>query len=536
MTDVWKQLQSALSFEDDHYRRKQAALANQKAPSMNEIAKKRSTTVWKKLNEITKHAYPTGNINSITDRFYGAKCNWTNIAKITNSLIKPNHYKDENTVIQRVLEAKGCQTTTEDYSASDVGGTQNITTDTGSDTSQSGGSSSTSNSNKEDDGNDDLTYDDIIHSIASAIDAHYYIVDDVLYFISFNVLFAGGYKETGFPDIPITIDYWMQEDGTLDLDISQYGMYNTIVLYYKNGYVKVQNEDLVRIYGEVTKYYNDKSIESYYAARLKAQALLSAHIRDFGMEVKVSTLYTGKLHVGQYIRLKNPLTMTENLYYIYGLSISWDAKENTFKSDLSLRYGPENPDNPIIPETGTGGYYPHDGDNSQSERPQSVSQASSKWTDASRTYVLCGETGGGLRSTARVKYKCNKPTDEGLNIIPETLETVGRADTNYGQFALKYKGNPTGLFKALKKMHTYSSYADNRHANADVTFNGGRGIHANCGDSARLIKCCMDVIGVPCYCIHSYSVGRNCGHYYNAVQLNGKWYSMDLTSECNSWK
>lgn len=508
--------------------------------SSTQIAKNRKTSLWKSLHAIVVHAYPRGSINAITDRFYGAKCNWTNIAAITNSLGKVNHYKDQNALIREVLKQKGCQTTVEDYSASDVDNTtQEVTQDTGSDTVTSGGESTTSNSNKSSDENDDLTYDDILHSIASAIDAHYYIVNDTLYFISFNTLFAGGYYETGFPDIPITIDYWMQEDGSLDVDISQYGMYNTIVLYYKNGYVKVQNEDLVRIYGEIIKYYSDKSIESYYAARLKAEAFLSAHIRDFGMEVKVSTLYTGKLHVGQYIKLKNPLTMTENLYYIYGISVSWDAGENTFKSDLSLRYGPENPDNPIVPETGTGGYYKTNGDNSQSDKPQgstSTAQASSKWSDSSRTYVLCGETGGGLRKTARVKYKCNKPTDEGLSIIPETLETVGRADTNYGKFALKYKGKPLELFKVLKSKHTYSSYADNRDANADVTFNGGKGIHANCGDSARLIKCCMDVIGVPCYCIHSYSVGRNCGHYYNAIQLNGKWYTMDLTSECNSWK
>ena len=186
----WKTLENILT-EDDHERRKKASLANQKAVQNQNLQKQRSTALWKKLYEITKHAYPTGSINSITDRFYGAKCNWTNIAKITNSLIKPNHYKDENSLIRVVLEAKGCQTTTEDYDASNVDNTiQDVTTDTGSETSQSGGSSSTSDSNK-DDGNDDLTYDDIIHSIASAIDAHYYIVDDTLYFISFNVLFAG---------------------------------------------------------------------------------------------------------------------------------------------------------------------------------------------------------------------------------------------------------------------------------------------------------------------------------------------------------
>ena len=218
--------------------------------SSTQIAKNRKTDLWKSLHAVVVHAYPRGSINAITDRFYWAKCNWTNIAAITNSLGKVNHYKDQNALIREVLKQKGCKTTVEDYSASDVDNTtQEVTQDTGSDTATSGGESTTSISNKSSDENDDLTYDDILHSIASAIDAHYYIVNDTLYFISFNTLFAGGYYETGFPDIPITIDYWMQEDGSLDVDISQYGMYNTIVFYYKNGYVKVQNEDLVRIYG-----------------------------------------------------------------------------------------------------------------------------------------------------------------------------------------------------------------------------------------------------------------------------------------------
>ena len=87
-------------------------------------------------------------------------------------------------------------------------------------------------------------------------------------------------------------------------------------------------------------------------AQAKAQAYLSAHIRDFGMTVKVTALHTGKIQVGSFIKLRNPQTMSENLYYVYGISTSWDGDNGTFKSDLDLRYGPENPDNPEIPEYG----------------------------------------------------------------------------------------------------------------------------------------------------------------------------------------
>jgi hypothetical protein len=197
----------------------------------------------------------------------------------------------------------------------------------------------------------DYTYDDVLHSIASAIDAHYYIVKEKVYYISFPALFMMDSEENGFSSTPFDIDFWMQEDESLEVNVDQYGFYNTVTVNYEGGSVTATNEDLVRIYGEVPIEYDEQGI-SYFNAKLKAQAYLSAHIRDFGMTVKLSCLHTGKLLVGSFVKLKNPLTMSENLYYIYGNSVSWDASENTFRADLDLRYGPENPDDPQVPEVG----------------------------------------------------------------------------------------------------------------------------------------------------------------------------------------
>jgi hypothetical protein len=177
------------------------------------------------------------------------------------------------------------------------------------------------------------------------------MVKDTCYFISFPVLFLMNRDESGLDEEPILIDFWMQEHDSFQFDVNQYGFYTTVVVNYRNGSVIAENEDLVRVFGQMPIVYNEKKL-TRTQAEAKAQAYLSAHIRDFAMTIKVTVLHTGKLQVGSFVKLRNPLTMSENLYYVYGISTSWDGDNGTFKSDLDLRYGPENPDNPEVPEYG----------------------------------------------------------------------------------------------------------------------------------------------------------------------------------------
>ena len=206
------------------------------------------------------------------------------------------------------------------------------------------------------------TYDDVLSNIASAIDAHYYIVGITTYFISSTVLYSYNLDELHAPTdyIPhISLD--TVEDGTFDLGISQYGMYNTVKMKYKNGTVTVSYPELVRVYGEVVINYEEPSL-SYTQARALAQSYLSAHVRDFGMELQLTCLYSPDYYVNGWVWVKNPLTGTEDLMYIYGMSIVWSADEESIIADMDLRYGPMNPDNPEIPEVGN----EYSGDSGQS--------------------------------------------------------------------------------------------------------------------------------------------------------------------------
>lgn len=101
---------------------------------------------------------------------------------------------------------------------------------------------------------------------------------------------------------------------------------------------------------------------------------------------------------------------------------------------------------------------------------------------------------------------------------------IGNSGSNYAQIAKQAGGNPA---KALKLMHNrwhYDGYMDNAHG-ADrcpqKMFAMSTAL-GNCADSAWLMKCIFDCMGLKNYIIHVP------GHYYNDVFWNGRWYTADL--------
>lgn len=200
-------------------------------------------------------------------------------------------------------------------------------------------------------GDSDHTYEDILKNIKAALDAQFFIVDTTVCFISFNSLMAMSTSEGITKEVRPLIEFWQMQEDSYELEVNQYGFYNTVIINYKDGTLKVAYDDLVRVYGEVPIEYDEPELDSV-GASLKAQSYLSAHIRDFGMQVRFSMLGTGKITVASFIRVRNPLTMSESLFYVYGLQLNWSAKGQALTADLDLRYGPENPNAPEVPEVG----------------------------------------------------------------------------------------------------------------------------------------------------------------------------------------
>ena len=321
----------------------------------------------------------------------------------------------------------------------------------------------------------EYTYEDVMNNIAAAIDAQFFIIDTTVCFVSFNALMAMGSSEAITKSIQPRIEYWQMQEDSFELDINQYGFYNTVIVKHKNGEVKRAFDDLVRVYGEVSITYEHKDLDAT-AAQLKAQAYLAAHVRDFGMEVKATILHTGKICVSNFIKIQNPLTMSESLFYVYGTSIQWDASNQTIINDLDLRYGPENPDDPEVPEYGLG------------------------YTQSSG--------GGGTVFSGNVS----------ANIQEAAMQlTQGATDpTTKGKL----------IYDWVDQNVAYEFYYESKYSSEEVL----RIKRGNCWDQAHLIYKLCTAAGVKCEIYNGtfrFSSGSVYGHLWNKIEQNGKMVFAD---------
>lgn len=325
-------------------------------------------------------------------------------------------------------------------------------------------------------GDGEYTYEEVMKNIAAAIDAQFFIVDTTVCFVSFNSLMALSKSEAIVKAIQPRIEYWQLEDKSYELDINQYGYYNTVIIKYKNGTLKRSFEDLVRVYGEIPITYEEKDL-SYEGAQLKAQAYLAAHVRDFGMTVKFNMLYTGKITVASFIKVQNPLTMSESLLYVYGISVNWNADGETLTCSMDCRYGPENPDNPEIPEYGLG--------------------YSGSQNAVDNSFVYSGDVPADVTQAARKMIgNLTNPTAKGAAIYNWVDQNV-----------------------------KYECYPGYRYSSSQIL----TGKRANCYDTAHLIYNLCTAVGVKCE-IHNgtyHFLDGNWAHLWNKIEQNGQMVFAD---------
>lgn len=330
---------------------------------------------------------------------------------------------------------------------------------------------------KDSNGDSDHTYEDVMYSIASAIDAQFFIVDTTVCFVSFNALMTMSSSEAIAKAIQPRIEMWQLKEDSYDLDINQYGYYNTVIIKYKNGTLKRAFDDLVRVYGEIAVTYKEPELDRE-GAQLKAQAYLAAHVRDFGMEVKLSMIHTGKITVASFVKVQNPLTMSESLLYVYGQSIQWEGEGQTITCDLDLRYGPENPDDLEIPE-----------------------------------YGLQYSNGSGSGSGSSFVYSGNVPAD----ITQAAQAMVGNLTDPTAKAA--------AIYNWVDQNVKYQSYYGNNYSTAQVL----TGKRANCYDTAHLIYELCTAAGVKCE-IHNgtyHFLDGNIAHVWNKIEQNGQMVFAD---------
>jgi len=187
------------------------------------------------------------------------------------------------------------------------------------------------------------TYEDEINKLCEGNDLIWYTTQFNEVVLIDYPCFMEDIKKNAF-----TVKREYMEHSTFDMDVSQFGFANTVVVKYKNGTVKESYEDLVKVFGEVKKTYNEPTLDKS-AAKKKALAALATLLRDFAKEIQVTMLHSHKVQPGCFVNLTNPVTDNTECYYVSGINVT-HSPDSTLKSSLTLLYAPENPEVEGIPE------------------------------------------------------------------------------------------------------------------------------------------------------------------------------------------
>ena len=209
-----------------------------------------------------------------------------------------------------------------------------------------------------------MTFEELIGEICNGIDLIFICKRSTVVITDYEGIYAEAkylrdnyHSSVQAEDIAL----WQLEDGSYELEVNEYGFYNTVIIEYDKGTIEESYEDLVRVYGKVAKTYKEKKLDKT-SAIMKAKAYLAAHVRDFDLSVKASLLHDADIDIGDIVTLENPQTMRNQYrkdkenrdpeyFFVMGNSINWDG-DGFIKNDIELRYGAKSPEKKEVPETG----------------------------------------------------------------------------------------------------------------------------------------------------------------------------------------
>lgn len=279
------------------------------------------------------------------------------------TLISPQGTVSQVSQQQNSSSSSGDGITSESEAAEDVlnGDSGDYETTDGSGTTSSGGATSPLL-----DGT--MTFEELIQEICDGIDIIFVPKRSTIVVTDYETLYAEAKylrdKHKSSIDSE-NIKLWQLEEDSYELDVSEYGYYNTVVVKYKNGTVTETYDDLVRVFGKVTAEYEEPTLDKT-SAIMKAKAYLAAHVREFEMTINARIIHDGDIDLGDIVTLDNPLTLHDKnkvevekvdpeYLFVVGQNISWDGT-TPILCDLELQYGAKSPERKDVPETGSSGY------------------------------------------------------------------------------------------------------------------------------------------------------------------------------------
>lgn len=409
----------------------------------------------------------------------------------------------------------------------------------------------------------DKTFYGLIKQILGAIDGVFIIANNMAYLFSFKDFY--NYRdlyEEYIPEIKVSdiiID-------SVTHNWTTQGCYNAVEVTYSDGIVKYQHDALVELYGESVFYYEFLS-DDEETAKSKAKALLSAHIRDYSLDLELNCLYNPNITVGGWVKIPKTLVnlsfnnydqntlkkiyktseerkrkgvkitnineitqlvddenkniqhiITEDkeeydievekkdyeIYFVQGYKLRW-TPEIAPIMHLHLKYGPDTPEDPVNATIGTG----------------SVSTSGNAQFGNDCFYVC--EIMPNNNACINDDHYLAEGDLHKSGFEPQEQHLRSRCKQGSNLAKDMAGKTPQEVYAHIRSKFGYCLYADSSSLWPCVSDMYDQACGANCGDTTRLLKCGLDAIGIKNWGVHIN------GHYFNALELDGKWVAIDGT-------
>lgn len=377
----------------------------------------------------------------------------------------------------------------------------------------------------------DVTFYGLIKQIIGATDGLFIAANNMAYLLSFQDVFK--YRDEYNEFIP-TIEPSDVLYDTVKKNWSIAGYYNSVEITYSEGVLKYGHDTLIKQYGENTFYY-DCPNDDYETAKSKAQALLTAHVRDYSTDIELQIFYNEHITAGSWVKMHKSLTQitgkTRKERQQEELSAK-GKKIETKRKGLTIT----NLSEEIVKKDNVNKKIHHLVDE-KGEKIDIETEESDYDLFFVQGYSCRWDEYNSLIMNLHLKYGPDTPEDP-INATIGTLSGGGSSSTGGNTGAAGSTGSASidaavqsaiagcktnldkakAIDKAFKDHIIYDYYYNVHHPDLEEAWTSA---HLNCADGANVLSAMFAAAGIEATIIHT------SGHYIVKVTVDGQTYYTD---------
>lgn len=375
----------------------------------------------------------------------------------------------------------------------------------------------------------DITFYGLIKQMMGAVDAEFVVANNMAYLISFKDIYE--YRNQFDEYIP-KIERKDVINGSLVKNYTTDSFYNAVEVEYADGIIEYQNDNLVKYQGKNVFYYSFPE-DDEETAKAKADALLSAHIRDYSTQVQLSTFFNENITEGSWVKVHKSITNISGKTRKEIQQAELEEQQEVIETKRKGINITNLTESTITTDEGTPKHIRTITDE-EGETYEIELEDSDYELFFVQGYTCRWDSQNSLIMDIELRYGPDSP-DDPVNATIGTLgdgegtgAITGAADIKEfvtqclsGSSASSEKDKATKIHNCLKEIIKYDWYECSQHSTPSECLQDAESL--NCADTARLTCACFQAAGLTAQVVHGP------GHFWTEVQIDGQWVASDLT-------